>query len=554
MNLRPACVAIAGLLAGMALVSPALAQKQGGILRVFHRDSPASMSILEEGSISAIMPMMGVFNNLVLFDQHVPQNRVQSIVPELATSWTSNEEGTELTFSLREGVKWHDGRPFTAADVKCTYDLLSGKTKEKLRLNYREAWFLNLDEVTTNGNSEVTFHLKRPQPAFISLLASGYSPIYPCHVSPRDMRTHPIGTGPFKFVEYKPNQSIKVARNPDYWKPGRPYLDGIEYTIIANRSTAILAFVAGKFDLTFPYEVSIPLVKQVQEQAPQATCEVKPMNGRANLLVNPAPPFDNPILRRAMQLSLDRKSFIDILGEGQYDVGAVLQPPPEGVWGMPREMLEQLAGYGPDVKKNREDARALMRSLGYGPDKRLQVKVSARNIAWYRDPAAILIDQLKEIWIDGELDTVETANWVPKLMRKDFTVALSLSGSAVDDPDTQLYENYSCRSSRNYTGCSPEVDALIERQSAEVDPAKAQRTGMADRGQIDRRRSAPDHLLHAPGHLLAARGQGIDINGQQHFQQLADGGCVARPVRRFSAVPAGIRNASCRNETTFRPR
>jgi peptide/nickel transport system substrate-binding protein len=119
------------MLLPMTLADPALAQKQGGILRVFHRDSPASMSIIEEGSISAIMPMMGVFNNLVLFDQHVPQNRVQSIVPDLATSWNSNEEGTELTFALRDGVKGHDGKPFTAADVKCTYDLLSGKANGK---------------------------------------------------------------------------------------------------------------------------------------------------------------------------------------------------------------------------------------------------------------------------------------------------------------------------------------------------------------------------------------------------------------------------------------
>ena len=107
--------------------------------------------------------------------------------------------------------------------------------------------------------------------------------------------------------------------------------------------------------------------------------------------------------------------------------------------------------------------------------------MSRRNIPWYRDPATILIDQLKEIWIDGELETIETANWVQKLMRKDFTVALSLSGSAVDDPDTQFYENYSCRSSRNYTGyCDPEVEALVDRQSAESDPAKR-------RGQIERR-------------------------------------------------------------------
>ena len=472
MNREVRCAAAAGLLIGIGLANPALAQKQGGILRVFHRDSPASMSILEEGSISAIMPMMGVFNNLVLFDQHVPQNRVESIVPELATSWSWSEDGTELSFKLRQGVKWHDGRPFTAADVKCTYDLLTGKATEKLRLNYREAWFHNIDRVTTEGDNEATFRLKRPQPAVLSLLASGYSPVYPCHVSAREMRSHPVGTGPFKFAEYKPNQSIKVVRNPNYWKPDRPFLDGIEYTIIANRSTAILAFVAGKFDMTFPYEVSVPLVKDVRNQAPQAICEVKPMNGRANLLVTDAPPFDNPVLRRAMQLSLDRKSFIDILGEGQYDIGAVLQPPPEGIWGMPLEMLQQLTGYGPDVQKNREEARAMMRSLGYGPDNRLRLKVSARNIAWYRDPAAILIDQLKEIWIDAELETVETANWVPKLMRKDFTVAMSLSGSAVDDPDNQFYENYSCRSSRNYTGCNREVDALIDRQSAESDPTK----------------------------------------------------------------------------------
>ena len=431
------------------------------------------MSILEEGSISAIMPMMGVFNNLVLFDQHVRQNRVESIVPELATGWSWSEDGTELNFKLREGVKWHDGKPFTAADVKCTYDLLTGKARRSCASTIAKPGFSISTRSPPRAISEVTFHLKQPQPALISLLASGYSPVYPCHVSAREMRTHPIGTGPFKFVEYKPSQSIKVARNPDYWKPGRPYLDGIEYTIIPNRSTAILAFVAGKFDMTFPYEVSVPLVKDVRSQAPQAICEMKPMNGRATLLITDAPPFDNPVLRRAMQLSLDRKSFIDILGEGQYDVGAVLQPPPEGIWGMPLEMLQQLTGYGPDVQKNREEARGMMRSLGYGPDNRLKVKLSSRNIAWYRDPAAILIDQLKEIWIDAELDTVETANWVPKLMRKDFTVAMSLSGSAVDDPDNQFYENYSCRSSRNYTGCNPEVDALIDRQSARADPINA---------------------------------------------------------------------------------
>src|SRR5215469_12448631 len=218
------------LLAGLP-ADVALAQKPGGILKMYDPDSPASMSIHEEGTIVSERPMMGVFNNLVMFDQHIKQNSLHSIVPDLATGWSWNEDGTELTLPLRQGVRWHDGRPFTAADVKCTWDLLLGKAAEKLRVNPRKSWYRNLADVTTNGEHEITFHLKRFQPAFLVLLASGFSPVYPCHVPPSQMRQHPIGTGPFKFVEFKPNESIKVSKNADYWKPGRPYLDGIEFTI-----------------------------------------------------------------------------------------------------------------------------------------------------------------------------------------------------------------------------------------------------------------------------------------------------------------------------------
>src|SRR6266851_2110241 len=218
--------AAAGLLVASLVAGTAFAQKSGGVLKVHHQDSPASMSIIEEATYSTVVPMMGVFNNLVLYKQDEPQNSLNSIVPDLASSWSWSEDGTELTFKLRPGVKWHDGKPFTAADVQCTYDLLLGKAQDKLRLNPRKAWYRNLERVSTNGDDETTFHLRRPQPAFIALLASGYSPIYPCHVSPRDMRTQPIGTGPFKFVEFKPNERITVARNPDYWKKDRHYLDG----------------------------------------------------------------------------------------------------------------------------------------------------------------------------------------------------------------------------------------------------------------------------------------------------------------------------------------
>ena len=468
------CAAVA--LVVLAVATSANAQKTGGVLRVFQYDSPASMSIHEEALNSAQNPMMAVFNNLVLFRQDVPQNRMDTIGPDLATKWSWNAGMTELTFLLRRGVSWHDGKPFTAADVKCTWDLILGNGTEKLRANPRKAWYRNLESVSTKGET-VTFHLKRPQPGFIALLASGYSPVYPCHVSPQTMRQHPIGTGPFKFVSYKPNEAIKLARNLKYWKPGRPYLEGIEWTIIPNRSTAILAFIAGKFDLTFPFGLTVPLMKSVKEQVPKTTCEVAPANQSTNLIVNrDAQPFDSPEIRRAMVLALDRKSFIDILAEGQGDVGGAMQPPPQGVWGMPAEMLSTLPGYGSDIGKNRTEARKVMEKAGFGPTNRLAVKVSVRNTPPFRDPAVMLIDQLKEIYIDGELEVVETANWFPKVYRKDYKVGLNLTGAGVDDPDAQFYENYACGSDRNYTGyCNPEFDKLVDRQSVESDQEKRRR-------------------------------------------------------------------------------
>jgi peptide/nickel transport system substrate-binding protein len=469
---------LAAIAAMVAFSTGATAQKPGGILRIHLIDSPASMSIHEEATVVAERPVMAVFNNLVIFDQHVPQNSMESIRPELAKSWSWNEEGTELTFELRDGVKWHDGKPFTSADVKCTWDLLAGRSTDKLRVNPRKTWYTNLAEVKTSGDYEATFVLKRPQPAFIALLASGMSPVYPCHVPAAQMRQHPIGTGPFKFVEFKPNESIKLVKNPDYWKPGLPYLDGIEYTVSRNRSTVILSFIAGQYDLTFAGSVSVPLMHDIESQKKDATCILPGGSVSTNLIVNMTkPPFDNADLRQAMALSIDRKSFIDILTQGTGQMAAAMEPPEGdgkgGIWGMPKEMLEKLPGYGPDVAKNRDAARAIMQQLGYGPDKRLKVTIVTRDIPPYRDPAVILIDQLKEIYIDGELQPIDTTQWYPTMMRKDYTVALNLTGTYVDDPDALLYENYTCGGVGNYNGyCNPEMDKLIDQQSMEPDQNK----------------------------------------------------------------------------------
>src|SRR5215472_12675342 len=196
------------LLLTTPLGEAAFAQKQGGVVRMSHFDSPASMSLHEEATAAANRPMMGVFNNLVMYKQDVPQNSPQSIIPDLATGWSWSEEGTELTFPLRQGVKWHDGKLFTAADVKCTFDLLMGKSSDKLRVNPRKSWYVNVAEVTTNGDYETTFHLKRPQPSFLDRLVADLS-------LPRQPARHAQSPD-----RYRPVQICRVQAKPvDHGRP-----------------------------------------------------------------------------------------------------------------------------------------------------------------------------------------------------------------------------------------------------------------------------------------------------------------------------------------------
>lgn len=450
------------------------AQKPGGVLRMYVPDSPASMSIHEESTGYAQGPMMGVFNNLVMFDQSIAQGTMESVIPDLATSWSWSADGTVLTLPLRQGVTWHDGRPFTARDVECTFNTLLDKAAEKFRVNPRRSSYRNLDRVSIEGDHQVSFHLKRPQPSFPMTLATGFTPIYPCHVPPAQMRRAPIGTGPFRFVEFKPNESIRVVRNPDYWKKGRPYLDGIDYTIIRNSATATLAFVSGKVDMTFPFDVTVPILRDIKGQLADATCVMTPSGGvNRHMLINrKQAPFDRPEVRRAMALALDRQAFVDIVSEGEGDVGGVLQPPPGGAWGLPAEEIRKLPGYGGDVGANRAEGRRIMEAAGYSASNRLKLKITTRDIPSYRVPAVILIDQLKEIHIDAELEPIDTALYFPRMIRKEFSVSLNLQTSG-PDPDPVLDLFYGCGSSLNLDGyCDAETDRLIEAQSREADPVK----------------------------------------------------------------------------------
>ena len=206
------------------------------------------------------------------------------------------------------------------------------------------------------------------------MLAGGFSPVYPCHVPAAQMRTHPIGTGPFKFAELQAERIDQAgAQSATTGSPAGPISTASSTRIIPNRATSMLAFVAGKFDLTFTAEMTPALLKDLKAQAPQMrlrdaadqhrrpTCWSTATSRRSTM----------PRIRRAMGLAIDRKAFSDILSQGINQVGGAMLPPPEGLWGMPPDFLATVAGYGADVEKSREEGRRIMRELGYGPDKPL---------------------------------------------------------------------------------------------------------------------------------------------------------------------------------------
>src|SRR5437667_10200741 len=258
-RVRIALLSITILALAAALLAPATSQSQtpqasqtpksGGVLNMTLReDLSQGFSIHETATISTVWPAMPCLNNLVLFDPLKKTESVDTIIGELAEKWSWQDSYRNLVFFLRKNVKWHDGQPFTAKDVKYTFDVIreSVDAPARLRINPRKDWYASVEAIETPDPYTVIFRLHRPQPSLLLMLASGYSPVYPAHVSLNDLRQKCVGTGPFRLQEYARGQMIELERNPDYFIAGPPYLDGIRYPIITERGTRMAALQAGR--------------------------------------------------------------------------------------------------------------------------------------------------------------------------------------------------------------------------------------------------------------------------------------------------------------------
>jgi peptide/nickel transport system substrate-binding protein len=450
--------------------------KRGGILNAMQgEDLPAGFSIHETATILGLWPAMPCYSNLVLFDPFKPRETPETIIPELAEKWSWQDGYRNLVFFLRKGVKWHDGAPFTAADVKFTFDVVreAKDAPARLRINARKEWYGNVEAIETPEPYTVIFRLKRPQPSLLSMLASGYSPVLPAHSPLSTLRTKCIGTGPFRLKHYMPGQMIELERNPDYFIEGRPYLDGIRYPIISDRGTRMAALEAGRLDLSFPTEMTKVMAEQVKKTAPSIVITESPNSGSDNVIVNhKRPPFDNVVVRRAINMALDRRAWLQAVRHGGAAISSALPPRPQGLWGLSAVDLAALPGYRAGAL-DKADARRLLAEAGFGPGKPLRAELATRSWGLQIDLAVFVQDQLRQVGVETTLKQMESAMWYPALARRDYTIAANLTAVGVDDPDAILYEQYKCGSLRNSTDyCNPEVDRMIELQSQELDPKK----------------------------------------------------------------------------------
>jgi peptide/nickel transport system substrate-binding protein len=466
---------LALLIAAALLVLPASGQspkpKRGGILNSALTEDPPGLVVHESATISNVWPMSPCYSNLVIFDPLKPLDSAETVVPELAERWSWQDNYRHLVLFLRKNVKWHDGRPFTAADVKYTFDAVreAPDSVGKLRTSPRKDWYANVEAIETPEPHTVVFRLKRPQPSLLLMLASGYSPVLPAHVPIAELRQRCVGTGPFRQKEYLRGQLLELERNPAYFVPDRPYLDGIRYTIIRERGTRLAALQAGRLDAFLPLEMTKAMADAAKAQTPSLVITEVGQNGSDNVIMNhKRAPFDNLSVRRAINLAMDRNGYVRGVRQNGAVIGAALMPRPLGFWGLPDADLRTLAGYR-DPAQDKAEAKKLLAAAGYGPGKPLRVELVTRTLPIYVDLASFVADQLRLIGVEAAVKQIDTAAWFPALSRRDYQIGANLTAGGFDDPDAYLFENYKCGSPRNYTDyCNEAMDRLIDQQSQEL--------------------------------------------------------------------------------------
>jgi peptide/nickel transport system substrate-binding protein len=428
---------------------------------------------LHQGGGCAGCAMM--YNGLIMWNV---ADGYHTIVPALATEWTVSDDQTTYTFTLREGVTFHDGMPFDAADVVATFDRIINPPDNVAISGIREQLAL-VESVSAVDDFTVEFQLSGPTPFFLEVLAGDGMIVYSNEALEEnnyDLRgvTVPPGTGPFKFVEYIQGEKVVLEANPDYWNPELPYVDGIEMLHVAawaDRGTAVLT---GQADFSFNVSVDTWTEGQSREGlvAAQAPC----LNSHMVAINNSVAPFDNPLLRRAIHLAVDRQAIINAFTPVWEPAFVSRWLPHASPFATPMEEILEMPGYRPDKTEDIEEAKRLLAEAGY-PDG-FETTFTAWTEAASSEVAVPAFAELlrTSLNIQGEIEVIERPRTSDVLTAGEFNLfKADTYASPVLDPFPLFNTYLRTGASQNWSRYSnPDFDALLDELAVEIEPAARQ--------------------------------------------------------------------------------
>jgi peptide/nickel transport system substrate-binding protein len=442
---------------------------------------PPSLDMHQEQTFAVAQPLGPVYNNLIVFDPHnYPQ-----IIGDLAKSWSVSADYLTYTFTLHEGVTFHDGSSLTAADVKASWDKIAFPPEGVV--SPRRSYYEMVKSIEAPNPSTVVFHLHHPSPAFLTNLAHPANFIYAKKYLDQDIhyyKTHTMGSGPFKLKNYVRGSTVELERNPMYWKKGLPYLESIKYFIITDTSARAKAIRAGRVDVELRYLPPAETDSIKAQMGDEVVVDVLRSIGNFGITFNvDKKPFDDERVRKALSLALDRYDMAKTLAPITIlnTVGGMTHP--DIKWALSPEELQAMPGFGKDHEANLKEAKRLLAEAGYPNG--FQTVLTNRNIKLpYVDFAVYVVSAWKKIGVEAEHKLEETATWSKTRVSRDFELIVDPYGSAtVGDPD-ELLVKFTTGASSNWGRFSdPVVDKLFEQQAREMDEAK--RVQLAK--QIDRR-------------------------------------------------------------------
>ena len=433
-----------------------------------------SMDAHREETYAVIHPLRPFYSLLIKANPENPGDPTD-FVGDVAESWTHSADGLTYTFKLRHNVKFHDGSMMTSRDVKASFDKIIFPPKGVV--SDRKAMFFMVKSVEAPDASTVAFHLKFATAAFLPAVANPYNWIYKADILAKDIHwyeTHVMGTGPFMFKEYVAGSHVVGVRNPDYFMPGLPYLDGYRALFIKQEAPQLAALRGGRALINFR---ALP-PKAVDELRASMDGKIKVQESPWNCGLYVAPnntvkPFDDPRVRRALSLALDRWEGSKVLSKIAIvkTVGGLVFPQ-HPLAATPAE-LEKIAGYSHDIEASRQEARKLLREAGV-PDG-FHFKFHNRGVEQpYKAVGIWLIDQWRKIGLNVEHWIEPTAPFFATLRNGNFQVSIDFNCQAVVNPVLDVSKFLSKdRSAANYARYTDrELDGIYDEIVHETDTAK----------------------------------------------------------------------------------